>query len=195
MGSCKILQGLNLLIMKERIVLSIVLVFFLSSCDQIRGVMGMATSADIEKARKELAVKKAKEQSIVDSLAVLQQDTLLQNSTDATASMGAENPAAGNAVPNGTTEGDMGYTGALDQRYYIIIGSFKQDHNTRSMLAFLKKQGYHPVKIPLKNGYDMVSLCGYDSYAGARDEIAKIEQWEICPYDVWIYDINQKLHK
>ncbi|MEG0517611.1 MAG: SPOR domain-containing protein [Bacteroidales bacterium] len=140
----------------------------LSSCDRIRATLGMATSADIATAKREL------QQKSEDSLARLPQ----QNVANAVAA-----------------KEEIEYAGALDKKFYIIVGSFKKDYNTRSMLAFLKTRGYAPVKISLKNGYDMVSLGGYNNFTEARAEVKKIESWEECPYDVWIYDVAQKLHK
>lgn len=157
--------------MKRLFFLCLILVCFLSGCDRIRGILGMATSGDIEKARKEL-IEKAAAQRLRDSLEALK-------IADSVARHTQVRPA------------DEG----LEKRYYIIVGSFKREKNSAGMLAFLKKQGYEPVKIPLKNGYDMVALCGYDTYYAARTEVDKIEQQEVCPYDVWIYDTEQKLHK
>lgn len=160
---------------KSRVLFICLMAFsVLSSCDRIRSTLGMATSADIATAKKELQQRVAAEQKREDSLAHLPQE----NVTGAVAE-----------------KGDMGYAGALDKKFYIIVGSFKKDYNTRSMLAFLKTRGYAPVKISLKNGYDMVSLGGYNNFTAARAEVKKIENWEECPYDVWIYDVAQKLHE
>lgn len=156
------------------LVICAMLFFVFSSCDRIRSTLGMATSADIAAAKKELQQKAVTEPAGKDSLALLAE---------------AGNNAA-EAVKN-----EMEYAGVLDKKFYIIVGSFKKDYNTRSMLAFLKTQGYSPVKISLKNGYDMVSLGGYNSFTTARAEVKKIETWEECPYDVWIYDVSQKLHQ
>ncbi|MEG0890412.1 MAG: SPOR domain-containing protein [Bacteroidales bacterium] len=150
------------------------LLLLLASCDRIRATLGMATSADIEAAKKELQEKAA-------------QNMLPDSTINATESV---------TINNNSNENDeIGYAGSLTKKFYIIIGSFKKESNTRSLLAFLKTQGYEPVKIPLKNGYNMVSLCGYGTYEEARAEVAKIKNKEVCPYDVWIYDINQRLHK
>lgn len=148
-------------------------VFFLcvlSGCDRVRGILGMATSEDIEKARKELALRDEKERKERDSIAVSEMKDTLE--------------VVQKVLPE-----------SLDKRYYIIIGSFKVSKNTRNLLSFLKEQGYVPRMIPLKNGYDMVALGGYDGYSEARGEVNRIEQKEVCPYDVWIYDTKQQLHK
>ena len=63
------------------------------------------------------------------------------------------------------------------------------------MKEALEKLGYSPVRIPLKNGFDMVALAGFDSYKEAMQEIAKIEDNDLCPYDVWVYSVTQGLHK
>ncbi len=141
-------------------------------CDRIRGFLGMATSSDIEKAREELEIRHDRRQRLLDSIEALKlRDTVSL-------------PAA---VP--VTDG------GLDKEYYVIVGSFKKTYNTKSMMSFLREESYEPVVIPLKNGYEMVALCGYDSYLQASREIDRIEQTEVCPYDVWIYYTGQRLHK
>lgn len=160
------------MIMNKRFVfLCVFSVCVLSGCDQVRGILGMATSGDIEKARRELALKAGLERRQNDSIASARQTDTLENAAPAVV------------------------TALLEKRYYIIIGSFKEEHNTRNLSSFLKGQGYVPRIIPLKNGYDMVALEGYDSYSAVRAEVEKIEQKEVCPYDVWIYDVRQQLHK
>ena len=46
-----------------------------------------------------------------------------------------------------------------------------------------------------ENGFDMVALAGFDTYGQAAAEISKIEDNDLCPYDVWIYDVAQALHE
>lgn len=173
--------------MKLRVIfLCTVLLFLLSGCDRIRATLGMATSEDIEIAKSKLEEKVAMEKRMRDSIDNAMSENLSDSSSITPSST---------LDKTGNDKDKTAYSGALSKRFYIIIGSFKKDYNTRSMLDFLKKQGYEPIKIPLKNGYDMVSLCGYDSYQQAREEVLKIENWEVCPYDVWIYDVKQGLHE
>ena len=87
------------------------------------------------------------------------------------------------------------YETELTHKYYVILGSFKKDFNADNMVANLKKAGYSPVRIALKNGFDMVAAAGCDSYGEAWGEITKIEDNDLCPYDVWIYSTEQNLHK
>ena len=82
---------------------------------------------------------------------------------------------------------------ALDG-YYVVLGSFKDYRNAEALAEFVKKQGYNPVQIPLKNGYMMVSLGQMETLPEAVRMMNDIEQKEECPYDVWIYSARQNLH-
>ena len=78
--------------------------------------------------------------------------------------------------------------------YHVIVGSFKDYRNAEALAEFVKKQGYNPVQIPLKNGYMMVSLGQMETLPEAVRMMNDIEQKEECPYDVWIYSARQNLH-
>lgn len=149
-----------------------VLLCTLSGCDWVKKQLGMATSEDIEKLRLEMEQQALREKRIKDSIETARLDSIRL----------AEEMAA------------MPYA-KLDKRYYVIVGSFKEDSNAEVMQGQLQKMGYSPVRIPLKNGFDMVAVAGSDDIYEARKEIAKIEDNDVCPYDVWIYDVQQGLHE
>ena len=130
----------------------------------------MATSEDIAKLKIEMEQKQLREKQIRDSIEAARLDSLAQ---------------AQKEIPYAR----------LDKQYYVIMGSFKLISNADIMKAELEKIGYSPVRIALKNGFDMVALAGFDAYSEAKKEITKIEDNDLCPYDVWIYSASQGLHK
>lgn len=142
-----------------------------SGCDWVKKQLGMATSEDIARLKLEMEQKALREKHIKDSIEAARLDSLRL-----------------------AQEAQMPYA-KLDKQYYIIMGSFKKDFNAALMKEALEKLGYSPVRIPLKNGFDMVALAGFDSYKEAMQEIAKIEDNDLCPYDVWVYSVTQGLHK
>lgn len=157
----------------KTLLLCAMVVCSLSGCDWIKKQLGMATSSDIARLKLEMQQKAAREQQIKDSLETLRLDSLRLEQEK-------------NVLP---------YSSGLDKRYYVIVGSFQKDFNAKNMVETLKKSGYSPVKIALKNGFDMVAIAGFDNYREARNEILKIEDYDLCPYDVWIYDVKQALHE
>ncbi len=153
------------------LVLAAVSVAMLSGCDWVKERLGMATSEDIERLRIEMEQKELREKQIKDSIETARLDSLKK--------------AQESAIPYSS----------LDKQYYVIMGSFKEISNADVMKAELEKMGYSPVRIALKNGFEMVALAGFDKYGEAMAEIGKIEGNDLCPYDVWVYSVSQSLHK
>lgn len=158
--------------MKSKILLlTVLMIFSLSGCDWIRKQLGKPTSEELAAMQAEM--QRAKEQRMADSLKQV-------------AAMDSIRLAEQAQLP---------YISELTHKYYVILGSFKKDFNAENMVANLKKAGYSPVRIALKNGFDMVAAVGCDTYSEASDEILKIEDNDLCPYDVWVYSVEQNLHE
>ena len=149
------------------IIVALCIMFVLQGCDMFRGMLGMPTSEDIELMNEEL---QAKQQEILQQQrAAFVEDSLrkVQEQADVKPEIGG---------------------------YHVIVGSFKDYRNAEALAEFVKKQGYNPVQIPLKNGYMMVSLGQMETLPEAVRMMNDIEQKEECPYDVWIYSARQNLH-
>ncbi len=146
----------------------------LGGCDWIKGQLGMATSADIERMKMELEQQAAREQRLRDSLENARLDSLRLVELE--------------------QQKDMPYA-KLDKQFYVILGSFKKDFNAENMVNALNEAGYSPVRIALKNGFDMVAAIGCNTLQEACAELKNIEDNDLCPYDVWIYNISQELHE
>jgi len=80
------------------------------------------------------------------------------------------------------------------ERFHIIVGSFKDSTNSKKMVDMLTKNGYRPTLIQLKNGYTLVSAASFNNQADASKEMYKIMKMDFAPEDIWVYDNNQKLH-
>lgn len=155
----------------RKLLIAIILITSLSSCDAVKGILGLATSKDIEKAKMELAEKAKRDKFIADSIAAIRLDSLAKAEADSLAKIKM-----------------------LDKRYYVIIGSFLEDANATDMINILKKEGYTPRLIPFKNGYKMVAAASSNSFNEARKMQDKIEYIDASPYDIWIYSVDQNLH-
>ena len=156
--------------LSKSLVCCMIALFMFSGCDWVKKQLGMATSEDIAKLKIEMEQKQLREKQIRDSIEAARLDSLAQ---------------AQKEIPYAR----------LDKQYYVIMGSFKLISNADIIKAELEKIGYSPVRIALKNGFDMVALAGFDAYSEAKKEITKIEDNDLCPYDVWIYSASQGLHK
>ena len=157
----------------RKLIIALILVASLSSCDAVKGMLGLATSKDIEKAKIELAKKAKREKLIADSIAAARLDSIAKVKVEA----------------DSITKAKM-----LDKKYYVIIGSFIEDANAADMMSILQKEGYKPRLIPFKNGYKMVAAASSNSLSEAKKLQDKIEYIDASPYDIWIYGASQKLH-
>ena len=144
-------------------------VFVMQSCDWVRGGLGMPTSEDLALMKDEIAAREL--QAALEQ----QREAYVQDSI-AKVEVQVEQSAK--------IEG-----------YHVIIGSFRDHRNAESMEAFVKKQGYNPLQIELKNGFMMVSLGQMETLQDAVGLMTGILNKEECPYDVWVYSARQKLHK
>jgi len=187
--------------------------FFLSGCDWVRFQLGMPTSREIE--AKKSANLFIEEQRLKDSLLRLQIDSIAKASADTTAlsQLVRENiKAAGDAVAGdvkeiakeviqqtnkiATEKSTITEIPKADysDRFYVIVGSFKDPLNSEKMFLFLSKNGYKPKLIEFKNGYKLVSAASFTTQAEASKEMLKIMDTDFAPEDIWVYDTNQRLH-
>ncbi len=150
----------------------LVAVLLLTGCDFFRALVGKPTSEDIERMKQEAAAK-ARKQRELDSL----------------------NKARALELERARIEAENAYL--LDEsagRYHVIIGSFKVENNAARFLERLEKDGYTPRKFKFNNGFDLVSVGVYDNYREALKAMNDVLEYDRCPEDVWVYDINQNLH-
>ena len=144
--------------------------FVMQGCDWVRGGLGLPTSEDLARMKDEIAAR--------------EKQMILQQQREAFVQDSIAKAEAALLQEKVSVEG-----------YHVIIGSFKDYRNAEALVAFVKKQGYNPLQIELKNGYMMVSLGQMETLSAAVKLMEKIEQNEECPYDVWVYSSRQKLHK
>ncbi len=152
------------------LLIGIVLLGSTTSCDWVRSKLGMPTS-------NELRLKK--EQLIADSLeradALRQAARLEQARKDSLAAI---------------------ETARLTlKRYHVVFGSFKVPSNADRMMAKLPQYGFTPQRLDFTNGFTVISAWQTDNLTDAYNRMNKLFSLDITPYDIWIYDINQKLHQ
>ena len=138
----------------------------LCSCDGLKRMLGMKTSSEIEQMKQMDYEISQRQKMLQDSLAAV----------EAAERTVAENPG-------------------LDKRYYVILGSFKEQSNVDLMVKDAKAFNFNPIVIPCSNGFTMVAASGHSTLPEACSARIKVEELDICPYDIWIYDANQGLHK
>ena len=161
--------------MKTNVVLAIVSVLLVcSSCDMFRKIAGRPTSDEIEARRSEAVKKdamiealKQRQQAQADSLAIV--DSIRRMETD---------------VLSLSEIGDL-YTTALDHRYYIIVGSFRNGANAEAMLKTASDAGYVPVRIQF-GAYTAIGVSPADNIEDAFLSLKSVKRESFSPSDVWI---------
>jgi len=174
MGHCTFIKGIFMKKIKrlKLVTLSMAMLMVLGGCDWVKGRLGMATSEDIARMKLELEQQAKREKQIRDSIEMARLDS----------------------IRIAQEQQNLPYA-KLDKQFYVILGSFKKDFNAENMVKALNGAGYAPVRIALKNGFDMVAAIGCNTLQEACAELKRIEDNDLCPYDVWIYDIAQGLHE
>jgi hypothetical protein len=150
----------------------------LSGCDWLRKQLGMATSEDIAALKREQE-RAETEKRAADSLMRAREDSVSRAFQDSLAL----------AQKSGMV--DLSNT----NRYHVICGSFKDYSNASGMVEKLKKSGYTPLTIDLKNGFRIVSVSSHPNLSKAYDHMYDLMDTKFnLDGDIWIYDVRQQLH-
>lgn len=148
----------------------------ISSCDHLRSLVGLPTSQELA------AAAEAERVRVQDSLKEVQLQKAYEDSVKA-----AEAAAAAELA----REAQL----LSSKRFHVIAGSFLNYENSSRMEGYFKEKGYQPLKITFKNGFEAVSVKGFDRLTPAYELKMDLISFGLAPEDCWIYDLRQKLHK
>lgn len=82
------------------------------------------------------------------------------------------------------------------QRYHVILGCFMMEGNADRMMKKLTNLGYHPKAFNFKSGFTCISIQSFSNLRDAYNTITiLLRDADFCPEDVWVYDVNQQLHR
>lgn len=199
----------------KSIIVFLAAVLLLSGCNWLRSTLGMPTSHDLAKVETEIRMKR-----VADSLNALIKDTLtvdslkIRDSLPDSTSLSQINkdsiekkitqPQPQKSVPmnkqsekpssaiSSTTKNTPSQI--ITARFYVIVGSFKDESNVAKMDEYLSKNGYKPIHLNFKNGYKVVASGAFANANEAYGAMRKLLELDFSPEDVWVYDTNQKLH-
>ncbi len=185
--------------MKKSFLLLFIAIISLSSCDAIRGALGMPTSEDIKRAKVAIAEKaKEAEKKRLDSIATVKEQTeaAKRDSIAAATIQDSIDTAILDSIAMVESQSKLQQTTSaqLTNRFYLIAGNFSKDRNIQNMLNLLSSKDFQPIIIPLKNGNKMVAVAGFDSSSAAYSKIKELSEWDESPKGMWVYDTKTKLH-
>jgi len=154
------------------IVLAISMLLSLNSCEWVNTtILGNPSKAEIAKKHQEENARK-------DSLARIERE----------AAMAAQRQTQ-EETKTRKQETEPG------KRFHVIVGCFRVSSNAERMISLLISQGYQPKSFELYNGFNCISVQSFDSLREAYNTMTELLRYsDFCPDDVWVYDINDKLH-
>ena len=155
-----------------------------TGCDFLRKVAGRPTSDEIKAKRVE--IQHRREQARRDSIALADSVAAVKraqkDSLDACAFI------SGNGVMTFSPTRLGGVSGpALQHRYYVVVGSFRQTANAEYMKKNMSEvDGCCPELICFRNGMVVVAAFPSDRLQDVVEGYKRLKTHPACPADAWI---------
>ncbi len=171
--------------MKKTLILAVVLLSVVSSCDFVRTLAGRPTSARLEEMREErMRAEEARHQAVLDSMERAEKalaEALAAREQELLDSL----TQAHGTVLNPSRLGGL-YTTKLESKYYIVVGAFRNRTYAERKLTQCNEAGYTATIISFRNGLLAVSVCPSDNLEETLRTLKKLRGTEVCPEDGWI---------
>ena len=155
-----------------------------TGCDFLRKVAGRPTSDEIEAKRVEIQIRR--EQARRDSIAYA--DSVAAVKRAQKDSLEAYAFISGNGVMTFSPARLGGVSGpALQHRYYVVVGSFRQTSNAEYMMKNMSEvDGSCPELIHFRNGMIAVAAFPSDKLHNVVEGYKHLKTHPACPADAWI---------
>lgn len=171
--------------MKKTLILAVMLLSVVSSCDFVRTLAGRPTSARLEEMREErMRAEEARHQAVLDSMERAEKalaEALAAREQELLDSL----TQAHGTVLNPSRLGGL-YTTKLESKYYIVVGAFRNRTYAERKLTQCNEAGYTATIISFRNGLLAVSVCPSDNLDETLRTLKKLRGTEVCPEDGWI---------
>lgn len=171
--------------MKKTLILALMLVGFVSSCDFVRTLAGRPTSARLEQIRQErIAAEEARHQAVLDSLErerIALEEALAARERELLDSLAQTH----GTILNSSRMGGL-FTTKLETKYCIVVGAFRNRSFAERKLTQCNEAGYTATIISFRNGLMAVSVCPSDNLEETLKVLKQLRGTEVCPQDGWI---------
>lgn len=171
--------------MKKTLILAVMLLSVVSSCDFVRTLAGRPTSARLEEMREErMRAEEVRHQAVLDSMERAEKalaEALAAREQELLDSL----TQAHGTVLNPSRLGGL-YTTKLESKYYIVVGAFRNRTYAERKLTQCNEAGYTATIISFRNGLLAVSVCPSDNLEETLRTLKKLRGTEVCPEDGWI---------
>lgn len=175
----------------KRILYLVLALSVLTGCDGFRRLAGRPTSADLARKRAILEQWEAyNRQAAADSLRLADlAEVARQEAADSLAALDSLQQIDGKMLDLKAMGGIS--SSGLDNRYYIIVGSFANSDNAEAYLRRIREAGYAGTLIPFRNGYTAVGVCPTDHLPTAISSLKTVRSESLFPADAWILSNNK----
>lgn len=150
------------------------------SCDRIRALFNMPTSAELEQMWRDLEAEVAKEKA--DSAAA----------ADMAAGNSVSRDSAGGFIPDSlsSVEGFVGKQNTPSEKYYVVLGRYRERANIDNMKRLLEERNERAVEIDRNDGSILVCAGGSSTIEEAKEALKRIEEYALSPDELWIFKNN-----
>jgi len=159
------------------------LALLLSGCDAFRSMAGRPTSEDIEMKRQAIDAQQAARQARLDSLRMEEERIARYKAAEESI-----NSCGLIIITPGEIRSLSGV--ALDFKYALMLGSFKEESNAVKLSSRLAEKGFGSSLIRYNNGSVAVAASPTDDAVTFLSAMEALRKDEICPADAWVL-INQ----
>lgn len=159
------------------------LVASLSSCDQIRRLVGRPTSVEIQEIRERIARDKAREKAIADSIK-LAEAAAQKAKADSVAACDSFAQMPGYVRTPERVRGIK--SGVVDHRFYVAVGAFKSPDNAQRLASKFDAEIYSPTVVFTGSGLNVVLVCPTDKVQDAFKAFMMVKQNPLCPKEAWV---------
>ena len=175
----------------KRILYLVLALSVLTGCDGFRRLAGRPTSAELARKRAILEQREAyHRQAATDSLRLADlAEAARQEAADSLAALDSLQQIDGKMRDLKAMSGLS--SSGLDNRYYIIVGSFANSDNAEAYLRRSREAGYAGTLIPFRNGYTAVGVCPTDHLPTAISSLKTVRSESLFPADAWILSNNK----
>jgi hypothetical protein len=181
---------------RSYIFLLMAVMLMVSGCDFFRKVAGRPTSADLQAKKVEIECVEAeiaREQARQDSLEALAQKARIAEENARLDSLAAHQTLKEKNCMIYNLKSLKGLaSGELDNRYYFIVGSFRDAANADKFMSKVAKDStMAPVKVRFRTGMIAVGVCPRDRIADMASVVDDVRSRSFCPKDAWILENEQ----
>ena len=172
-------------VMKKSFIPLLALLMVVCSCDFVRSVAGRPTSEQLDRLRLEkMAREEAAHRARLDSM-----ERARRHLADSLAALEAHlldslSQTRG-TVLNPSELGGL-FTTKLENRYYIIVGAFRNRAYAERKLKSCNDAGYTATIISFRNGLLSVGVLPSDDLNETHKQLRSLRGSGICPKDGWI---------